>query len=204
MLKITPLISSILLLSILSTAACADVIISNYCKVGKCAKCLKSASGVKSCDSCIFSAKKLVDKKVTDVFSCVEKNSIKSCKIYYDQTEDSTETGCKTCQDGNFKMTTLIENLVTKGSCHENVIKETIKIPNCKTRSVAAEGFTASSKCDECKTGFVLNDSGQCVIFGASTAIANCGKMLKNGETITCSECEDGYNTNTEATACVS
>lgn len=199
------LISAMLLLSIIATASCAETAtITNYCKVGKCTKCKKAESGVKSCDTCIFSAKKLVDNINTDVFQCVEKGSIKNCKLYYDHYEDAQETGCKECAEGNFMMTTFVDNLVTKMSCHENPIKDMIKLPFCKTRSVAMAGLTAFTKCDECKVGFIPNSSGVCVPFTIPTPpIANCAKYTRNGEVITCAECDLSFNLNASSTECV-
>lgn len=189
MVKLTRLLATLLLLSIVAQVFPAIDPKANYCKVGTCKMCKKSASGAKYCSSCHRSVQKLVEAATPDITECINKDSISNCDDYY--PDSAASTGCEQC-DGGFKSKDggMVNSKPNK-TC-EKVTSVLPTPPNCDTSVVVDFLGTPLPFCSKCKSGFI-NDSLACTAWDGTGKIANCDMHVRESGTISCGSCSDGY-----------
>jgi hypothetical protein len=170
----------------------------NYCKVGTCTFCKKSAGGAKSCDSCKISIKSLVEVGTADVFKC-EKGSIANCSEY-NGVDSEQNTGCAGCEDGYKTKESGQVNGKKNFICEKIEGTRTPKIQNCETDNYYwhSQASVGKVRCTKCNKGFTYtynssNNDVSCEANDATANVANCEAYNKSSGTTRCNYCVSGY-----------
>jgi hypothetical protein len=169
----------------------------NYCKVGTCLECKKSAGGAKSSDFCKNSIKTFVEVGTLDVYKC-EKGSIANCSSYYGQ--DSNEgTGCATCDDSYKPKESGQVNGKKNFICEKIEGTRPPKLQNCETDKFEWSQVASAGKanCKKCNKGFTYTYGSDfsitCEANDATANVANCEDYVKISGTTKCRNCASGY-----------